>query len=215
MLHLFPHWNWPDRAGKVVPVVAYSNCAAVELLLNGRSLGLKAREFPSEGVTGAWNTYAKPRLWRPSADLQFVWDVPYEPGEIKAVGFDREGHVAAQDVVRTAKEIARLEITADHPSLASGRRDVGLVTVRALDADGVPVPNASNEVTFTVKGPATLIGVDNGDPESHESYTASTRALFNGMALAILQLTRQEGPIVVTASVKGLPAAELTLPSKG
>ncbi|HEY1764211.1 MAG TPA: beta-galactosidase, partial [Opitutaceae bacterium] len=119
------------------------------------------------------------------------------------------------DIVRTAKEIARLEITADRSSLACGRRDIGLVTVRALDADGVPVPNASNEITFTVKGPATLIGVDNGDPESHESYTGGTRTLFNGMALAILQSTKEEGPIVVTASAKGLPAAELSLPAKG
>lgn len=215
MLHLLPHWNWPDRAGMVVPVVAYSNCAAVELLLNGRSLGLKAREFPSEGVSGSWNTYAKPKIMATSSDLQFVWDVPYEPGELKAVGFDREGHVAAQDAVRTAKATIRLEIACDRPSLASGRRDVGFVSVRALDAEGVPVPDASGEVTFTVKGPATLIGVDNGDPESHESYTGPSRALFNGRALAILQSTKDEGPVVITASVKGLPPAELTLPSKG
>ena len=215
MLHLLPHWNWANRAGQVIPVVAYSNCAAVELHLNGRSLGLKAREFPSEGVAGAWNTYAKPKIMSTSADLQFVWDVPYEPGELKAVGYDREGRVVAEDVVRTAKEVARLEIACDHSSLASGRRDIGLVSVRALDAEGVPVPGASNEVTFTVKGPATLVGVDNGDPESHESYTGHTRALFNGRAVAILQSTKQEGPVVVTASVNGLPAVELTLSTKG
>jgi beta-galactosidase len=214
MLHLLPHWNWPDRVGKVVPVVAYSNCAAVDLQLNGRSLGLKAREFPSEGVTGAWNTYARPKVMATSADLQFVWDVPYEPGELKALGFDRDGHLAAQEVVRTAKQWAKIELTVDHPSLASGRRDVVLVAVRALDADGTLVPSASDEVTFAVKGPARIIGVDNGDPESHESYAGTTRALFSGMAEAVLQSTDEEGTVTVTASVPGLPGAEIALASR-
>jgi beta-galactosidase len=211
MLHLLPHWNWPDRAGSVVPVIAYTNCAAVELFLNGRSLGVKSREFPSEGVTGSWNNYAHPKIEATTGDLQLVWDVPYEPGELKAVGYDRRGQVAAQAAVQTAHEAAGLEVTVDRSSITSGARDVASVTVRALDANGVFVPLADNQVTFDVSGPGKLIGVDNGDPESHASYQGSTRALFNGMALALVQSTPESGTIRITARSEGLKDAQIDI----
>jgi beta-galactosidase len=209
MLHLLPHWNWPGRAGRVVPVVAYSNCAAVELFLNGRSLGAKAREFPSQGSAGSWNAYALPQIDATTADLQFVWDVPYAPGELRAVGYDRQGAVVASASVRTAGDAVALEVTADRAAIASGARDVAHVTVRALDASGLFVPLADNQVTFELSGPAKLIGVDNGDPASHASYQGDTRALFNGMALALVQSTPEKGVIRLTARADGLREASV------
>jgi beta-galactosidase len=213
MVHLLPHWNWPDKVGGVVPVVAYTNCAAVELFLNGRSMGVKAKEFPAVGVTGAWNNYAQPKIEATTADLQLVWDVPYEPGELKAVAYDRTGAVVGQAVVRTARQAARLELTVDRPSITSGARDVASVTVRAIDANGVFVPLADNLIVLDVSGPAKLIGVDNGDPESHASYQGNTRALFNGMALALVQSTPDAGAIHVSASSKGLMEARIDISS--
>lgn len=211
MIHLLPHWNWPGRVGSVVPVVAYSNCAAVELFLNGRPLGVKAKEFPSEGVTGAWNTYDKPKIHATTDDMQFVWDVVYEPGELKAVGYDRTGAVVATEILRTAHEAAVLEATVDRPILRAGARDVANVTVRALDADGTFVPLADNAVTFELTGPGRLIGVDNGDPESHASYQGTTRALFKGMALALVQSTTTPGAVTLTARSPGLREASVTI----
>jgi beta-galactosidase len=214
MVHLLPHWNWADRTGTVIPVVAYSNCAAVELFLNGRSLGVKSREFPSEGVTGSWNNYAQPKIEATTADMQLVWDVPYEPGELKAVAYDRRGQIAAGDTVRTASQPAGLELTVDRPSITSGARDVASVTARAMDADGVFVPLADNQVTFEVSGPGKLIGVDNGDPESHASYQGGTRLLFNGMALALVQSTPEVGMVRVTARSEGLKDAILEIAAR-
>jgi beta-galactosidase len=143
--------------------------------------------------------------------LQLVWDVQYGPGELKAVGYDRLGKVSAQEIVRTAHQAAALELSVDRPSITSGVRDVASVTVRALDADGVFVPLAENQVSFDVSGPAKLIGVDNGDPESHASYQGSTRALFNGMALALLQSTPDQGNIRITAHSEGLKDSSLEI----
>ncbi|HEY4990082.1 MAG TPA: glycoside hydrolase family 2 TIM barrel-domain containing protein [Opitutaceae bacterium] len=213
MIHLLPHWNWPGREGSVVPVVAYTNCAAVELFLNGKSLGVKAHEFPSEGVTGAWNNFAEPKTEATTADLQLAWDVAYAPGELKAVGYDSRGNIVANASVRTAGKAARLEISADKAALKSGSRDVASVTVRALDADGNFVPLADNQVTFEISGPAKIIGVDNGDPVSHASYQGLTRALFNGMALAIAQSGDEPGGIHITARADGLQQAQLDLSS--
>ena len=42
-VHILPHWNWPDRVGKVVPVFVYTNGDSAELFLNGKSLGRRAK----------------------------------------------------------------------------------------------------------------------------------------------------------------------------
>ena len=86
VLHLFPHWNWPGREGQVIPVLAYTNCNSVELFLNGRSLGEKRLEFPAQGTSGGWNSYAQPVVNATTDDLHLTWDVPYEPGVLRAVG---------------------------------------------------------------------------------------------------------------------------------
>ncbi|HEX2099740.1 MAG TPA: glycoside hydrolase family 2 TIM barrel-domain containing protein [Candidatus Synoicihabitans sp.] len=214
VLHLLPHWNWPERVGQVVPVVAYSNCAAIELFLNGRSLGVKAREFPAQGAAGGWNSYTNPVIRATTADFQLVWDVPYEPGELKALAYDRHGAVIAEKTVRTAGEPATLEVTVDRPMIAADARDVAHVTVRALDAEGVFVPLANNQLTFEVSGPAKLIGVDNGDLTNHESYKLDTRALHHGMALALVQSTREPGQTRLTVRSPGLPDAVVAIEAR-
>ena len=66
VLHLLPHWTHPlVEPGTKIPVVAYSNCDEVELIVNGESRGRRAMERNSH--------------------LQ--WDVLYMPGYIEAVGF--------------------------------------------------------------------------------------------------------------------------------
>jgi beta-galactosidase len=213
MVHLLPHWNWPDRVGKVVPVVVYSNSAAVELFLNGRSLGAKAREFPAQGAVGGWNTYALPQIRSTTGDMQLVWDAVYEPGELRAVAYDRNGAVVAEKTVRTAGEPAALEVTVDRQTIAADGRDVAHLTVRALDANGVFVPLADNRLTFEVSGPGKLIGVDNGDLANHESYQSNSRSLHFGMALALVQSTRETGPTRIVVRSPGLPDAAVVIAS--
>ena len=41
MVHLLPHWNWEEFAGKEIPVWAFTNADSVELFLNGKSLGMR------------------------------------------------------------------------------------------------------------------------------------------------------------------------------
>lgn len=213
MVHLLPHWNWPERAGKIVPVVAYTNAAVVELFLNGRGLGAKAREFPAQGTSTGWNTFARPVIHATTADLQLVWDVPYEPGELRAVAYDRSGAETAQTSVRTAGAAAALELTLDRAALAADGRDVVHATVRALDADGVFVPVADDPLAFELSGPGRIIGLDNGDPESHEGYQGNTRRLFAGMALALVQGTAESGIVRLTVRAAGLREASVEISS--
>ncbi len=74
-------------------MLAYTNCNIVELFLNGRSLGEKRLEFPAQGTSGGWNSYAQPLVNPTTTDLHLSWDVPYEPGVLRAVGKRRDGTV--------------------------------------------------------------------------------------------------------------------------
>jgi beta-galactosidase len=88
--------------------------------------------------------------------------------------------------------------------------DVAVLRAEVFDARGRPVPKASDLITFTVSGPGEVIGVGNGNPNSHEADKASQRKAFNGLCSAIVQ-TRGKGSITVTASGVGLATGKVVL----
>jgi beta-galactosidase len=210
MLHLLPHWNWAGREGQAIPVLAYTNCDVVELTLNGRSLGAKAREFPRPGNKGDWNAYAKPPVLPTTADLHLAWDVPYEAGVLKATGW-KNGQKVCEAEVHTAGAATALTLAVDRETLRADARDIAHLTVKVVDAAGNVVPGAENLVKFNVQGSAVLIGVDNGNPVSHEDYKAAERRAFDGMCLAIVQTSVAAGEIRVMASAEGLKGATIVL----
>ena len=202
VLHLFPHWNWAGRVGQVIPVLAYTNCNSVELFLNGRSLGEKRIEFPAQGTSGGWNSYALPVVRATTNDLHVSWDVPYEPGVLKAVGKDRSGKPTCEAAVRTAGAPAAIRLSADRDTVTTGTGDVALVTFEIVDSGGTVVPNADNVVRVTVTG-GTLVALDNGNQLDLEPYRSDHRHAFNGRGLAIIRAT-QPGPLQVTATSAGV-----------
>jgi len=210
MIHIFPHWNWPDRQGRVIPVLCYTNCDAVELFLNGKSFGEKRLEFPRQGNSGSWYRYEKLPINPTTADLHLAWDVPYEPGVLKAVG-KRNGQVVCTQQVRTAGAPAAIRLRADRKSIIADARDVAHVEVEIVDSKGVFVSTADNLVHFTVEGQGHLIAVGNGNPADHDSFQADRRRAFNGLCLAIVQSVRQPGRIRLTASADGLKEASVEI----
>ena len=214
VLRLFPHWNWKGREGQFIPVTCYTNCDTVELFLNGKSVGAKGYAFPRYGMEDRYgNTGARARVPRTTGDLHLEWDVPYEPGTLKAVG-TKDGKAVTTVEVSTTGEPSAIRLTGDRAEIAADRRDVAHVTVELLDAQGRVVPTADGEVAFVVEGEGKLIGLDSGDPQSHEDYKAARRKAFNGLCLAIVQSTGKPGRIRVTASSPGLEPGNLTISTK-
>jgi beta-galactosidase len=191
VLHLFPHWNWAGREGQPIDVWVHSNLERVELLLNGRSLGVQA--VPANGHA--------------------AWQVPYVPGVLEARGFPgaTSSTPALVDRRETTGPAARIVLRPDRARIAADGRDVSVVEVSVVDASGRVVPTAADEVTFRVGGAGKLIGVGNGDPSSHESDKGSTRRAFNGLCCAIVQAGRQAGEILVEAGADGLAGARMTI----
>ncbi len=211
VLHLFPHWNWHGREGEVVTVCCYTNCDTVELFLNGKSFGVKGYAFPRPGMMTRYGVYP-PRAGPPqtTADLHLAWDVPYAPGELRAVGV-KDGQVVATTKVVTTGEPYAIRLTVDRNRIGTGRHDVAHVTVEIVDRDGLPSPTAEDEIAFEVKGAGRIVGVDNGRPDSHESFQANRRKAFNGLALVLLQSTGRPGDMVLSASGASLQGANVSV----
>lgn len=153
---------------------------------------------------------ARARVLRTTADLHLSWDVPYEPGTLKAVG-TRDGEVAATVEISTTGDPAAVLLEADRETIAAGRRDVAHFTARIVDERGLVVPLAGNEVTFELEGAGKLIGVDSGDMRSHEDYKSNRRKAFCGLCLAVVQAAADPGTIRLKAASPGLKPDSATV----
>lgn len=211
MVHLLP-MDWTDhKPGEPVTVWAYSNADTVELFLNGKSLGTRSfdtktttygkRYLETTEATGDDKTvtsgpypgsYTSPN--GSAGHLHLTWTVPFAPGELVAVA-KRGGKEVSRDVLTTAGR-------PDHVRLSTQRYgSLSFVTADVVDARGVLVPDAANELTFHVSG-GQLLGTDNGQQESAENYQSRSRAAFHGKALAIV---RGDARVTVTSPGLGAP----------
>ena len=184
------HWNWP--AGATVSVACYTNCAEVELTLNGKSLGVQPATAAVEGV--------------------LTWQIPYEAGALKAAGRNG-GREVCSFTLETAGAADHIELVPDVRTLRADGNGVCQLEVRVVDARGIRVPDAAQEVTFAISGPAELLGLGNGDLDSTESCRDATHAAFQGRGLAFLRSTDAAGDITIRATAPGLEPAVITINS--
>jgi beta-galactosidase len=184
VLHVFPHWNWKGKEGKPVRVMVLTNCGEVELFLNGKSLGRK----------------------KAIREDKLEWQVPYAPGELKAIGSGGIGGKMVT-VVKTTGPAAALRLVPDRTRAAADGKDAVPVRVEVVDKDGLVVPTAGQKIEFKVSGPGRLIGVGNGDPICHEPNRGRFRSAFHGLCLAIIQSAGKSGEIRIEARAKGLKPA--------
>jgi beta-galactosidase len=211
VLHLFPHWNWAGREGKVITVTCYTNCDTVELFLNGKSFGVKGYGFPRPGMVDTYGNYPeRARAVQTTADLHLSWDVPFTPGTLTAKGV-KDRKPARTVEIETTGSPAKLGLTVDRPRISRQPSDVAHVTVKVLDQEGRVVPTANDEITFAVAGAGRILGVDNGQPDSHESYQGPRRKAFNGLAMVVLQPAGVPGAVTLSASCPALSPAQVDI----
>jgi beta-galactosidase len=191
VLHLFPHWNWPGYEGKKIAVWVFSNLDEVELFHNGQSLGAKDVK----------------------KDAHVAWNVEYAPGSIEARGW-KDGKQVMTERRDTTGPAARLVLRPDRDSLFADGEDVAMFAVEVQDTNGRVVPITDNLVTFTVNGPAKLIGVGNGDPTDQSTDKGESRKAFSGYCMALVQTDKTPGAITVEAAAPGLTAAVAKVWSK-
>ena len=183
-------WNWP--ANSTTKVLCFTNCPAVTLTLNGKIIGTKNS---SEAINGILS-----------------WQVPFESGTLKAVG-QANGQNVCDFALQTAGAPSRIELLPDTTQLRADGKDVCQIEYRIVDANGICIPDAAQEVTFDLSGPAKILGIGNGDVNNSENCQGDTHRAYQGRGLAIIQTITNPGGITLKASAPGLEAASLALRS--
>ncbi|MCS3796201.1 glycoside hydrolase family 2 TIM barrel-domain containing protein [Niastella sp. OAS944] len=183
------HWNH-NKKGDTLAVHVYTNVPQVELKLNGRSLGI--------------------RKWDLNKEAFLFWEVPYEPGKLEAIGKTADGRTVSF-AVQTAGEPAAIKLLPDRKVLRANGQDLCYMPLQLLDANGVPVPFAGNNISFEVSGAGKLAAVGNGDQQSHTLLKGNQMEAWQGKCLAIIQSTNRKGEIKITAKSGKLPVATAVL----
>ena len=188
VLHVLPHWNWEGREGEVTPVHVYTNCDKVELLVNGKSMGI---------------------LERADKQYRLRWDdVVYQPGKVEAVGW-KDGRKVKTETVRTAGATKKISLSREK---GFGKGDLFYIDVMLTDRKGNFAPTACNDLKFSVKGPGEILAVDAGDPTCLAPFHSDGIKAFNGLASVIIKTKPgAKGKIVVTATSDGLKKGRLKI----
>ena len=200
--------NWNREAGEKVSLYTYTNADEVELFLNGKSLGVKKNsEDPKLRARIKWD------------------DIAYAPGVLLAVA-RKNGKVVARHQIETTGEAVALKQVPDMETWHADGKDLMHVRIYAVDKKGRRVLNvkdvkAFDKLTFTVKGDANIVAVDNGNITSDELHIGKTqleksiqRHLFQGSALVILRAGDKPGKIELSVEGEKMKAKKLVLNTK-
>lgn len=200
--------NWNREAGEKVSLYTYTNGDEVELFLNGKSLGVKKNSND------------------PKLRARIKWDnIAYAPGTLVAVA-KKNGRVVARHQIETTGEAVALKLVPDMETWHADGKDLMHVRIYAVDKKGRRVLNvkdakAFDKLTFTVKGDANIVAVDNGNIASDELHIGKTqlektiqRNLFQGSALVILRAGDKPGKIELSVAGEKMKAKKLVLNTK-
>lgn len=187
---LLSQWNFPamDRiwAGEEdapLYVASYTNCEEVELLLNGRSLGVQR-------LSDSPNRILK-------------WAVPFEPGELLAIA-RTAGQEVDRHALRTPGAPVAIRLEAKVPVLSANEWDTSPVEATLVDAQGNTCPwQAGSEVSFSVSGTGSLTAVGNGSLTFHGPFQGDTVPVSNDRCMAYVRAGALKGVTTLTAAWEG------------
>lgn len=189
------HWN--RKPGTKLDLTTYTNAEEVELLVNGKSYGVKKNDLGS----------AKMRN-------QIRWkDIEYQDGYCEAIA-RTGGKVVARHRIETTGKAVALKAELDNSNWKADGQDLQHIRIVAVDKKGRRVQSAVAEVKFTVTGDASLAAVSSGDHQSDELNVSDRRKLYKGSCLAILRSGTVPSAITVTATAEGLKPVKLKLGTK-
>lgn len=188
--HIVGHWNYEADVKK--PVYVVSSAEKVELFVNGKSKGFGEQNYR----------------------FLYTWkEVPFQAGEIKAVGYDASGKQLCEAAIKTAGPPVAIKLTphTGPAGLRADGADLALVDVEVVDAKGNRCPTALNPIKFDLQGPAEWRG---GIAVGADNYILSKELpVEGGINRVILRSQPQAGKIVLSASADGLKAARVEIAS--
>jgi beta-galactosidase len=185
----WPSWSWKGSEGKALQVRVFTKASRVRLELNGKVTGEKEL-LPEDKYIA-------------------VFEVPYQPGELKAVALEN-GKVVATQVLKTPGEPASIKLVADRNKIDSDRNDLSFVKIEVVDANGQLVPKDSIRIKLSVSGNGEIIASGNTNPRDMASVNRPQINSYKGRVLAIIRPTGS-GRITLVAESDGLKTGEVII----
>lgn len=183
-------WNWQGNEGVPLQVSVYSRCDEIRLELNGKVVGTKSVSEETK--------------------LTASFEVPFQPGELIAIGFIDGKEIARQSLKTTGKP-ALLKITPEREVITACKNDLAYFNVEVLDENGLLVPDAEIPIEFIIHGKCKLQAVGNGNPVDMKSFQQPKVNSFRGRCQLIVRSCEDGNEILVTAKSAGLKTGEYTV----
>ena len=188
-----PSWTWKGNEGKPLQVRVFTKASHVRLELNGKVVGEKDLLEGDKYIA--------------------VFDVPYEPGELKAIASDN-GKETAIKILKTAGEPYAIRLVADRNKIRAESNDLSFVKIEIVDANGQLVPRDSVKINLTISGNGKLAASGNANPKDMASVNRPVIDSYKGKALAVVRPEGEEGSIRIKAESQGLKSGELVIETK-
>lgn len=181
-------WNYDP--GQEIRVVCYTNAPQARLLLDGKVVG---EMKPYDEKTGIIH-----------------WDIPYQAGELRAEGCDKDGKVLSGYSIKSSGRPYALRVNADRTTLTADRATAHLF-IEVVDEDGTIVKLGDNDITCNIEGPARLLGLEASSNTDMSDYTDNRHRAFQGRLLAYIQTTGEKGQVRIKLTSPLLKGAEMVL----
>ena len=189
------HWN--RTPGQRVALITYTNADEVELVQDGKSLGVRQNDIanPKERNQIRWN------------------NITFSPGYLEAIA-RKNGKVVARHRIETAGTPKGLVAQADNAAWKANGMDLQHVEISLVDNKGRRIPTANDKLTFHVDGDARIVGVINGDINSEELTVGNTRRLYDGKCVVILRSGHKPSPVILTVTAEKQKGIKVKLQTK-
>ena len=193
------YWGWPDESpaytfpgaeGKQLQVHVYTRYDKVRLVLNGKTIGEQTASAQTK--------------------LTATFNINYEPGELKAIGF-KNGKAVDSVILKTAGKPVGIRLVADRMNIHADRNDLAYVTAEVIDVNGQVVPNAELLLHFSTRGNGEIIATGNANPSDVASMQQPQHRTFKGKCLGIVRPKGSAGKIIVKAEAEGLKEAQIII----
>ena len=185
-------WTWPGQEGKNIEVEVYSKYPKVRLYLNDKLMGEKETGLAQE--------------------FKATFAIPYAAGQLKAVGIENDKETESV-VLQTAQKATQIKLKADRNEITADGQDLSYINIELTDENGILNPNAENQLTFAVSGPAVIVAVDNANLKDTDLYVSNTRKAWKGKAMVIVKSTKEAGDILVEVNSAGLKKSIIKIQS--
>lgn len=171
-------WDFKDVGRQIFPFMIATNCEQVEVEYADRRLYFDARKSVTSGYIMGF--------------------VPFVAGSVRVKGYIG-GEAVCTHALHTPGAAAKLHFVDAPTELPAEKGYLRMLFVQAEDEARIHVIRALDEVTFSVEGPAQIVGVDNGDSMCLRPFNEPTVPLFRGAVSVVIRLSGEAGEVKVQA----------------